>query len=53
MDRELSGNQFVAGDRYTIGDITSLSIGGLLANIKIGPEFANSTRWHDFLLACH
>jgi len=24
MDRELSGHQFVAGDRFTIGDITAL-----------------------------
>ena len=52
MDRELSGNQFVAGDRYTIADITALvaiDIGGLLANIKIGPEFANLTHWHDIV----
>jgi glutathione S-transferase len=52
MDRELSGNQFVAGDRYTIADITALvaiDIGGPLANIKIAPEFANLTRWHDLL----
>ena len=52
MDRELSGNQFVAGDRYTIADITALvaiDIGGPLANIKIAPEFANLTRWHDLV----
>ncbi|TMJ92327.1 MAG: hypothetical protein E6G77_25570 [Alphaproteobacteria bacterium] len=24
MDRELSGHQFVAGDRFTIADITAL-----------------------------
>jgi glutathione S-transferase len=50
MDRELSGNQFVAGDRFTIADITALvaiDIGGLLANIKIAPELAHVTRWHD------
>jgi hypothetical protein len=41
-----------AGDRYTIADITALvaiDIGGALANIKIAPEFANLTRWHDLL----
>ena len=50
MDRELSGNQFVAGDRFTIADITALvaiDIGGLLAGIKISPEFAHLTRWHN------
>ena len=49
MDRELRGNQFVAGDRFTIADITALvaiDIGGLLAGIKISPEFAYLTRWH-------
>jgi glutathione S-transferase len=52
MDRELSSNQFVAGDLYTIADITALvaiDIGGLLANIKIDPKFANLTRWHDIV----
>jgi glutathione S-transferase len=50
MDRELSGHQFVAGDRFTIADITALvaiDIGRRLADIKIAPEFAHLTRWHD------
>ena len=37
MDRELNGHQFVAGDRFTIADITALvaiDIGGRLADIK-------------------
>ena len=41
MDRELDGHQFVAGDRFTIADITalvSIDIGGALAGIKIAPE---------------
>jgi glutathione S-transferase len=49
MDRELSGHQFVAGDRFTIADITALvaiDIGGRLADIKIAPELSNLTRWH-------
>ena len=49
MDRELQGREFVAGDRFTIADITALvaiDIGGMLANIKIEPELAHLTRWH-------
>jgi glutathione S-transferase len=50
MDRELSGQQFVTGDRFTIADITALvaiDIGGRLADIKIASELANLTRWHN------
>jgi len=50
MDRELNGHQFVAGDRFTIADITALvaiDIGGRLADIKIVPELAHLTRWHN------
>ena len=49
MDHELSGHQFVAGDRFTIADITALvaiDLGGRLADIKIDTEFARLTRWH-------
>ena len=50
MDRELNGHQFVAGDRFTIADITALvaiDIGGRLAEIKIPPELARLTDWHN------
>ena len=50
MDRELNGHQFVAGGRFTIADITALvaiDIGGRLADIKIAPEHAHLTRWHN------
>ena len=50
MDRELNGHKFVAGDRFTIADITALvaiDIGGRLADIKIAPELAHLTRWHE------
>jgi glutathione S-transferase len=50
MNRELNGCQFVAGDRFTIADITALvaiDIGGRLADIKIAPELTHLTRWHD------
>jgi glutathione S-transferase len=50
MDRELNGHQFIAGDRFTIADITALvamDIGERLADIKIAPELTRLTRWHD------
>ena len=50
MDRELNGHRFVAGDRFTIADITALvaiDIGGRLADIKIAPELGHLTRWHE------
>src|SRR5215467_4416783 len=50
MDRELNGHRFVAGDRFTIADITALvaiDIGGRLADIRIAPELAHLTRWHE------
>jgi glutathione S-transferase len=50
MDRELNGHKFVAGDRFTIADITALvaiDIGGRLAEIKIAPELPHLTRWHE------
>jgi glutathione S-transferase len=50
MDRELNGQQFVAGDHFTIADITALvaiDIGGRLADIKIASELANLTRWYN------
>ena len=49
MDRELNGREFLAGDRFTIADITALvaiDIGGRLADIKVGPELSNLSRWH-------
>jgi glutathione S-transferase len=50
MDRELNGHEFVAGDRFTIADITALvaiDIGAQLVNINIPPELARLSRWHD------
>ena len=50
MNRELGGHEFVAGDRFTIADITALvaiDIGGRLADIKIEPELTHLTRWHE------
>jgi glutathione S-transferase len=50
MNRELSGHEFVATDRFTIADITALvavDIGGRLADIKIAPELTHLARWHE------
>jgi len=49
MDRELDGQSFVAGDRFTIADITALcaiDIGHAVANFEIAPEWGNLARWH-------
>ena len=50
MDRELNGHKFVAGDRFTIADITALvaiDIGDRLGEIKIAAELAYLLRWHE------
>jgi glutathione S-transferase len=49
VDEELAGRPFVAGDRYTIADITLL-VGidfGRVTNIRIAPEQKNLQRWYD------
>jgi len=54
MDRELDGHEFVAGDRFSVADITALvaiDIGGFLADIKITPELSHVTRWHKAVSA--
>lgn len=48
LDRELADRNFVAGDRYTIADITLL-IGldfGRVSDIRIDPEHKNLARWY-------
>jgi glutathione S-transferase len=50
MDRELNGHKFVAGDRFTIADITALvaiDIGSRLADIRIASDLVHLTRWRD------
>ncbi len=49
IDSELADRQFVAGDRYTIADITLL-VGidfGRVSKIAIQPDQKNLTRWYD------
>jgi glutathione S-transferase len=48
LDGEMADRPFVAGDRYTIADITLL-IGvdfGRVSGIRIDPEHKNLTRWY-------
>ncbi len=54
MDRELRQREYIAGDRFTIADITALvaiDIGGALGNIKPDPGLKNLTRWHQTVSA--
>jgi glutathione S-transferase len=49
LDGELAGRKFIAGDRYTIADITAL-VGvdfGRVSDIRIAPEHKNLARWHQ------
>jgi len=49
VDSELASRSFVAGDRFTIADITLL-VGidfGRVTNIRIAPESKNLQRWYD------
>jgi glutathione S-transferase len=50
MDRELEGRQFVAGDRFTIADITSfaaIEFGSMMGVINIDPSLQRLTRWRE------
>jgi glutathione S-transferase len=49
LDGELADREFVAGDRYTIADITLLCAidFGRVSQIKIGPDQKNLQRWHE------
>jgi glutathione S-transferase len=49
LDRELADRPFVAGDRYTIADITALAAidFGRVVKIGIAPSQKNLSRWHE------
>jgi glutathione S-transferase len=53
LDRELSGHPFVAGERYTIADITALAAVdfGRVSDIRIAPEQKHLARWHESVSA--
>jgi glutathione S-transferase len=49
LDTVLADRPYVAGDRYTIADITAL-VGvdfGRILDIRIQPDQKNLTRWHE------
>jgi glutathione S-transferase len=49
LDGELASRRFVAGDKYTVADITALCAidFGRPSNIRVAPEQKNLTRWHQ------
>jgi glutathione S-transferase len=49
LDRELLDRRFIAGDRFTIADITAIVAidFGRLSNIRIQPDQKNLARWHQ------
>lgn len=53
LDGELAEREFIAGDRYTIADITALCgiDFGAAAGIKLSPEHKNLARWHAVVAA--
>jgi len=54
LDRELAGREFIAADRYTIADITTLVALDLFTSLAKQPfphELENLKRWHDAVAA--
>jgi glutathione S-transferase len=49
LDEQLAGRPFVAGERYTIADITALCAidFGRVVDIRIAPEQKHLQRWYD------
>jgi glutathione S-transferase len=48
LDEVLAGTRFIAGERYTIADITALCAidFGRVSKIRIQPQQTNLARWH-------
>jgi glutathione S-transferase len=53
LDEEFSNRAFVAGERYSIADITALVAidFGRVCDIRIAPDQKNLTRWYDAVAA--
>ena len=53
FDRELADRPFIAGERYTIADITALCAldFGRVVDIRIAPEQKHLARWHEAVSA--
>jgi glutathione S-transferase len=54
LDRELGAREYLAGDRYTIADITGLCVidfAAALVGLPPDPDLANLSRWHGAVAA--
>lgn len=53
VDGELANRQFIAGDRYTIADVTALVAIDFakLIKLRVGPEQKNLSRWYETVAA--
>lgn len=53
LDRELEGREFMAGDRYSIADITALVATDFMRPARLArpPELTHFARWHDAVSA--
>ena len=49
LDEVLANSKFIAGDRYTVADITALCAVdfGKVSKITVQPEQKNLARWHE------
>ena len=54
LDHELVGRDFIAGQHFSVADITALCMidfGAALLQISIDPGLANVSRWHATVAA--
>jgi glutathione S-transferase len=52
LDSELSGREYIAGDRYSIADILALAAidhSNYVVGLKTSPAFINLARWHQMV----
>ena len=49
LDRELKGRRYIAGDRYTVADITGMISVDFMkpAKLAMPDTLTNLKRWHD------
>jgi glutathione S-transferase len=50
LDAQIGNKPFIAGDRFTIADITALvavDFGAQLAGVQLDPSLKNLARWHQ------
>ena len=50
LDAQIGNKPFIAGDRFTVADITALvavDFGAQLAGVQLDPSLKNLARWHQ------